>query len=165
MIRSVRFVANPREYRNPLSVSVADILERECQYVIADWFSRVEHEPVLKSIPLSYEERTGFLHLLLQDVIKRLRLDWDAKASVSKAAASHGDLRRKQSYPVAMVVDESRLLEIAIFSTLHKNVKNLEFGTLLLDVMTIADELDAQLKEQVRCFMPFSCSEINLTHH
>jgi hypothetical protein len=134
------------------TASVADILDRESKYVIADWLARVEHEPELKSIPLSYEERTGFLPLLLHDLIRRLRLDAGTKAPVSKAAAFHGDLRRQQCYPITLIVDESRLLEIAIFSTLHKHVRNLEFSTLLLDVVTIADELDAQLKEQVLCF-------------
>jgi hypothetical protein len=38
-------------------------------------------------------------------------------------------------------------------STLHKNVKNLEFSTLLPHVVTIADEEDAQLKEQILRFM------------
>ena len=41
--------------------SVADILERELQSVIADWLRRVELEPDLKCIPLTFEERTGHL--------------------------------------------------------------------------------------------------------
>ena len=45
-----------------------------------------------------------------------------------------------------MAVEESRLLQVSIFSTLHKNVKHLEFNLLLPDVVTIADEVDAQLK-------------------
>jgi hypothetical protein len=49
------------------------------------------------------------------------------------------DLRRKQGYTVAMAVEESRLLQVCIFTMLHKNVKNLEFSTLLPDVVTIAD--------------------------
>jgi hypothetical protein len=36
---------------------------------------------------------------------------------------------------------------------LHKNVKQLELSTLLPDVVTIADEVDAQLKEQVLRFI------------
>ena len=48
--------------------SVADILERELQSVIVDWLARVEQEPDLKSIPLSFEERAG--HLLLAPLKK-----------------------------------------------------------------------------------------------
>jgi hypothetical protein len=82
----------------------------------------------------------------LHDVIARLRLDAGTKAPISAAAAVHGDLRHKQGYTVAMVVEESRLLQVTIFSTLHKNVKHLEFSLLLPDIVTIADEVDAQLK-------------------
>jgi hypothetical protein len=133
--------------------SVADIPERELQTVITDWLARVEQEPDLERIPLSYEERTGHLPHLLHDVIARLRLDAGTKAPISKAAAKHGDLRRKQGYTVAMAVEESRLLQVTIFSTLHKNVNNLVFSALLPDVVTIADEVDAQLKEQMLRFM------------
>jgi hypothetical protein len=133
--------------------SVADILERELHHVIRDWLGRVDHEPDLMSIPLSFEDRTGHLPYLLHDVIARLRMDTGTKAPISKAAATHGDLRRKQGYTVAMVVEESRLLQVTIFTTLHNNVKQLEFSALLPDVVTIADEVDAQLKEQMLRFM------------
>src|ERR1700689_393537 len=133
--------------------SVADILERELDAVIQDWLSRVENEPDLTCIPLSYEERTGHLPQLLHDVIMRLRLEMGTKAPISEAAGTHGDLRRKQGYTVAMAVEESRLLQVSIFSMLHKEVKRLEFSTLLPDVITIADEVDAQLKQQMLRFM------------
>ena len=154
MSKSAEFVSGPREYPAVASIeSVSDILDRELQSVIVDWLARVEQEPDLKRIPLSFEERTGHLPHLLHDVIARLRLDAGTKAPISKAAAEHGDLRHKQGYTVAMAVEESRLLQVTIFSTLHKNVKNLEFSTLLLDIVTIADEVDAQLKEQMLRFM------------
>jgi hypothetical protein len=52
-----------------------------------------------------------------------------------------------------MAVEESRLPQLSIFSMLHKNVKRLDFNKLLPDVVTIADEVDAQLKQQMLCFM------------
>jgi hypothetical protein len=154
MSKLAEFVTGPRENAGTATIeSVADILERELQSVITDWLARVEQEPDLKCVPLSFEDRTGHLPHLLHDVIARLRLDAGTKAPISKAAAEHGDLRHQQGYTVAMAVEESRLLQVTIFSTLHKNAKNLEFGTLLPDVVTIADEVDAQLKEQMLRFM------------
>ena len=133
--------------------SVADILDRELKHVIQEWLARVNKEPDLVNVPLNNEERTGHLPHLINDVINRLRLDAGSKAPVSRAAAEHGDLRRKQGYTVTMMVEESRLLQVSIFTTLHKNVKQLEFSALLPDVVTIADEVDAQLKEQMLRFM------------
>lgn len=154
MIETEKFVHGPRASEDSATrESVADILERELQSVITDWLARVELEPDLTCIPLSYEDRTGHLPHLLNDVIARLRLVEGTKAPISKAAAEHGDLRRKQGYTVAMAVEESRLLQVTIFSTLHKNATNLEFSLLLPDVVTIADEVDAQLKEQMLRFM------------
>jgi len=161
MTKTVEFVTGPRESGDTTTIeSVADVLERELQTVIVDWLARVEQEPDLKCVPLNFEDRTGHLPNLLHDVISRLRLDAGAKAPISKAAAEHGDLRRKQGYTVAMAVEESRLLQVTIFSTLHKNVKNLEFSLLLPDVVTIADEVDAQLKEQMLRFMAADAAKV-----
>jgi hypothetical protein len=133
--------------------SVPDILERELEAVIKDWLNRVEQEPDLACIPLTFEERTGHLPRLLHDVVARLRLDAGTKAPISEAAGSHGDLRHRQGYTVAMAVEESRLLQVSIFTMLHRNVKKVEFSTLLPNVVTIADEVDAQLKQQMLGFM------------
>jgi hypothetical protein len=133
--------------------SVADILERDLDAVIQEWLARVDKEPDLTAIPLSFEDRTGHLPQLLRDVIVRLRLDDETKAEISQAAAHHGDLRAKQGYTVAMAVEESRLLQVSIFTTLHKSQSHLEFDVLLPDVVTIADEVDAQLKQQMLRFM------------
>ena len=154
MSKTVEFVTGPRGSGDTTAIqSVADILERELHTVIADWLARVEQEPDLTCIPLNFEDRTGHLPHLLHDVIARLRLDVGTKAPISKAAAEHGELRRRQGYTVAMAVEESRLLQVTIFSTLHKNEKNLELSMLLSDVVRIADEVDAQLKEQMLRFM------------
>jgi hypothetical protein len=133
--------------------SVADILERESDALIHAWLGRVEKEPELARIPLSYEERTGHLPQLLKDVIARLRLSVEIKAPISEAAGFHGELRRKQGYTVTMAVEESRLLQVTIFTILHKNVNRVDFNALLPDVVTIADEVDAQLKQQMLRFM------------
>src|ERR1700730_18113084 len=133
--------------------SVADILERELEPTIHDWMGMVEKEPELNRIPLNYEERTGHLPKLLHDVIARLRLDTGRRGPISVAAGHHGDLRRKQGYTVANVVDEPRILQVSIFTTLHKNTNRVEFRKLLPDVVIIADEVDAQLKQQMLRFM------------
>jgi hypothetical protein len=52
-----------------------------------------------------------------------------------------------------MTVQESRLLQVTIFSMLRRNVRCLDFSTLLPDIAIIADEVDAQLKQQMLRFM------------
>jgi hypothetical protein len=161
MFKSVESVKRSEGNGHTVAIeSVADILERELDAVIQDWLSRVEKEPDLACIPLNFEERTGHLPQLLHDVIARLRLDAGTKAPISTAAAHHGDLRRKQGYTVAMAVEESRLLQVTIFSMLHKDVKRLDFSTLLPQIVTIADEVDAQLKQQMLRFMAADAAKL-----
>jgi hypothetical protein len=139
--------------RSGTTESVADILERELEPVIHDWMTLVEKQEDLMSIALSYEDRTGHLPALLREVVVRLRLDAGTKAPISIAASHHGDLRREQGYTVAMAVEESRLLQVCLFTTLHKNTSRIEYSKLLPDVVTIADEVDAQLKQQMLRYM------------
>src|ERR1035437_9731176 len=107
--------------------TVAQILERERDSLIHEWLALVEKQEDLMAFPLSYVDRTGPLPQLLADVIARLHLDSSTKAPISIAASHHGDLRRKRGYSVAMVVEESRLLQVCIFTTLHKSDKQLNF--------------------------------------
>ena len=69
------------------------------------------------------------------------------------AAHDHGVLRRIQGYTAAMMVEESRILQVSIFNTLQNNLGTVDFSTVLLDVMTIADEVDSQLKQAMLGYM------------
>jgi len=48
-----------------------------------------------------------------------------------------------------MLVEESRIFEVATFRTLHLYQNRLDQSQVLLDVITIADEVDRQLGETV----------------
>jgi len=133
--------------------SIADILERELTPTIKEWLRRVNLVPELTSISLSDDERTGHLPKLFNDLICRLRLDKDAKPPISAAAAAHGKMRVKQGYSASMLIEESRIFQVSTFGTLQLHQDKLNQQQVLLDVMTIADEVDAQLKETVRSFM------------
>ena len=135
---------------------VADVLEREMDFVIHEWMEMVGKQEDLMHISLNRDERTDHLPQLLRDVIARLRLDVCTKTPISAAASQHGNLRRKQGYTVAMMIEESRLLQVCLCTALHKSSSQLDFTKLLPDVVTIADEVDAQLKQQTVCYMAAS---------
>jgi CheY-like chemotaxis protein len=140
-------LANPVALGPLPTESVASILEHNLDVTIQDWMALVEQNHELTCIPLSFEDRTGHLPNLLADLIYRLRLPPNAKADVSIPAREHGELRRKQGYTAAMVVEESRILQVSIFSTLQNNLPRVDFSKVLRDVITIADEVDSQLKQ------------------
>jgi DNA-binding response OmpR family regulator len=126
---------------------VSAILERDSDPTIQNCMSRVQGNEELTAVSLNYRERTGHLPLPVNDLVRRLRLAPNARVPISSAARDHGVLRRKQGYTVPMVVEESRILQVSIFNTLQNNIGSVDFSTLLLDVMTIADEVDSQLKQ------------------
>ncbi|MGC2260930.1 MAG: response regulator [Candidatus Sulfotelmatobacter sp.] len=148
-----RKLANPVPHSLLPTRSVASILEQNLDATIQDWMALVEHDEELICIPLSLENRTGHLPNLIADLIYRLRLPHAGKAEISIPARQHGDLRRRQGYTAAMVVEESRILQVSIFNTLRKNLDKVDFSKVLTDVITIADEVDSQLKQAVLSYV------------
>jgi len=146
-------LANPRPVKRVQSESVASILERDTDLTIQNWLELVDRDTELTCVPLNNLERTGHLPKLLRDVVLRLRLDTGMAAPTSIAARDHGDMRREQGYTVPMVVEESRILQISIFRTLQRNLRSVDFSKVLLDVVTIADEVDSQLKQALSSFV------------
>jgi ActR/RegA family two-component response regulator len=146
-------LSNPKARMASNKEKVATILERAMDSIIRNWMTRVESNEELTAIKLSSQERTGHLPLLVGDLVRRLHLVHTTQALISKAAREHGILRRNQGYTIAMVVEESRMLQVTIFETLQNNLGEVDFSTVLLDVMAIADEVDAQLKQTVLGFM------------
>jgi hypothetical protein len=91
--------------------------------------------------------------MLFTELISRLRSPLGTTSCLSIASHEHGILRRNQGYTAAMVVEESRILQISIFKTLQDNLLTVDFSRVLLDVKTIADEVDSQLKQQILGYM------------
>ena len=136
---------------------VAAILQRCMLGVVEDWLARAKQAKELNHLQLSDEERTGHLPKLVEDLIVRLRKpsanSKDSDAVFSTSAVAHGKLRYQQGYTPAMLVHESRILQVTLFGTLQSNLSLLDFSLLLPDVMTIADEVDAQLTQSMDSYM------------
>ena len=136
---------------------VAAILDRCIASVVAGWLARAKESSELNHLSLSDNERTGHLPKLVRDLVVRLRKPSatakDSDAAVSEAAIAHGKLRYQQGYTPAMLVHESRILQVTLFGTLQSNLSLLDFSLLLPDVMTIADEVDAQLTQTMDSYM------------
>jgi DNA-binding response OmpR family regulator len=144
----------PRHHELKTPEPVATVLERHSSSTISEWLLRVNRNKGLGSVPLSNELRTGHLPTLLIELVRRLRTPHsdEGKARVSMAAVAHGKVRREQGYSAAMLVEESRILQVCIFKTLRSNLNALDLSLVLTDVMTIADEVDSQLGQTMVSF-------------
>jgi hypothetical protein len=138
--------------------SVSAILQRCAEVVVTNWLARAKRAPELNHLVLKDEERTGHLPKLIGDLVHRLNRPvtgspQDSDAIFSSAAVLHGELRYGQGYSPEMLVHESRILQVTLFETLKDNMNALDFSLLLPDVMTIADEVDAQLTQTMGSYM------------
>jgi DNA-binding response OmpR family regulator len=143
--------------KRPVKETVANILRRCSSDVVENWLARAKQSIELNHLKLSDEDRAGHLLKLVGDLVSRLSRNGsatkDSDAAPSAAAVAHGKLRYEQGYTPAMLVHESRILQVTIFGTLKDNLKSLDFSLLLPDVMAIADEVDAQLTQSMESFM------------
>jgi hypothetical protein len=149
-------VALPREIE-----TVATILERTTETTIQDWFKLVQTDEKVMAVPLTCEERCGLLPQMFRDLVHRLRSSKPigSKELISPSSAAHGLNRRKHGYTAAMLVEESRMLQVSVFQTLQNNLASIDFSVLLIGVLTIADEIDSQLSQAMASYIAESVSD------
>jgi len=141
--------------RNRQTDTVAKVLERTSGPVIQDWYKLILAERSVMSVPMSHDLRCGHLPQFFRELVARLLSSKPivSKASVSPAATIHGMNRRRSGYTAAMLVEESRLLQVTIFKTIQNNLTVIDPSLLLAGVMTIADEVDSQLSQTMASFI------------
>lgn len=144
-----------------LHETVATILERTSASSIEEWSDAVELDAALAGVWMSREDRSAHLPQLFRDLVKRLQAfkPLGSKELKSLSAGEHGETRRRQGYTAAMLVEESRILQVTIFHTLQKNLASIDFSTLLMSVMTIADEVDSQLSQTMASYVAEAAGE------
>lgn len=154
-----RLASGPHRLR--VVETVATILERSIGVTIEDWFDEVQKEKSLMAIPMSFDQRCGHLPSILRDLVIRLQSPetLGTHTHPSASAARHGQDRRRQGYTAAMMVEESRRLQVSIFRTLQNNLATIDFRLVLLSVMTIADEVDSQLSQAMESYLAESLAE------
>jgi hypothetical protein len=136
---------------------VAAILQRCTSSIVENWLTRVKKNKELNHVSLTDNERTRYLPKLIEDVIVRLREPntpgEESDSLRSAAAVDHGKMRKLQGYTPAMLVHDSRILQVTLFEMLQSNLNALDFSVLLPDIMTIADEVDSQLTQTMDSYM------------
>lgn len=123
---------------------------------------RTREDPGQASIILSFEARTFYVHRLFPDLMIRLRLPIGALPIAAKAAKEHGRMRRLPGDNIPMLIEESRFLQVSVFDSLREHLKSGQPSLVLLSIMTIADEVDSQLKQMVESYQEAAQEEFPL---
>jgi CheY-like chemotaxis protein len=156
MVESIkRRIAVGSNYDHPKVETVATILERQVAICMEDWLAKVQTDGRLTIVTLTPEQRYGHLPQMFRDLVIRLRADLPLGSDerLSRTASEHGLSRRRQGYSAAMMVEESRILQVCIFHMLENNLATIDFSVLLSQVMTIADEVDSQLRQAMESYV------------
>jgi len=156
----------PTTSLRPAKESVAAILDRDLPITIQRWLSRVEEVPELNALALAAKDRTEYLPAIMESITARLRSAraFGAPECANPIAAAHGRLRFRQGYTAPLIVYESRILQVCIFETIERNLSTVDFTKVLPDIMTIADEVDCQLKQAIESFLTIERGEPNRAH-
>ena len=148
-----RVAAGPVRAREVLGVD--EVLDRHTETTMQCWINYVNAEPRMAAIAMSYDDRVAYLPQLFHDLIKRVRsgIAIAARDKSSIAATLHGVVRRQQGYTAAMLVEESRMLQLSIFETLQNNLDEVDCRSLLSSVMIITDEINSSLSQSMTSFL------------
>jgi hypothetical protein len=113
----------------PASIEGVAAIQTRCKAaLIQAWLVRTNRTPELDHLLLSDEERTVHLPKLVDDLVERLsRPQLPDKDSDAIASLAHGKLRRKQCYAAAMLIHESRILQVTIFRNIAQEFEHAGF--------------------------------------
>lgn len=136
--------------------TVATILENDCTATIQNWLARVDGSPPGSGA------RAARLRAAYRPPASPVRGTRGTAAPATKPGRQTLDLpggrrTRQDTAPAGLHRrhdgEESRMLQVSIFQTLQNNLPRVDFSLLLVDVMTIADEVDWQLTQAMRSYM------------
>jgi YesN/AraC family two-component response regulator len=148
VIRQLLAQETPAKRHEPIE-DAATILERETPAITEAWLAQMEDGGSLARSKLTVAERSEHLPDALRDIIFRLRYPRPIGSApqFSMTALQHGARRRRQGIGAATMVEEARALQIALFQTIGKNMQRIDLGQLPGALMSIADEVNAQLMQ------------------
>jgi YesN/AraC family two-component response regulator len=146
---------------NPVSgglkdcVKLAPFLRDHEPEIIARALAGMKSHTRLSRVPLSDEERTDHIPVVVQETAAQLESSKPDRPTdrVLAAGARHGESRRKQGYGLPMLVDDTRVLDSAIYDVVQNNLIRLDLSTLIPDLSRLNDALEAQLQEAVQAFV------------
>jgi len=136
----------------PTSLRVPEVVERNKDWIVAEWLQRVGADSETRSIPLSDADRKDHVPGLLEEAINHACDRPIMEEKRQKDAEKHGTLRYHQGYTVPMLIVEARFLRDVIADCIRRNFLVIDLSNLIADMTKISDTLSLELEESVRAF-------------
>lgn len=135
--------------RTPRTLNVepiVEVLERERDRVRTVW-----HEKMREAGTLPDGVGAAELEQSIDEVLYRLRnpQPLGQMTLFSMNAMQHGAARRRKGLRSTVLVEEARALQVALFQAIGANLERIDLGQLPGTLMSIADEVNAQLAQSL----------------
>jgi len=124
-----------------------EVIAKHRDAIFESWYAAVEEHTEIKEIPLPREERIDGLPAVLDELVRPMEPDQETRPDSRTAAAEHGRKRRKQGYPIVLLLEETRILHHVISDCMQKNLLTIEISNLIPDLL----EIDERMNRMLRC--------------
>src|SRR5579864_7171605 len=147
-------INSPRVAHSVKAQPLASFLRVSADEIVKRVLEGMKNDPRLSKLPLSDRERTDHIPEMMAEIVKQLESEHpdEPTGATLKAGAKHGEVRKQQGYSDLMLVDDTRVLDSAIYAIVQENLLGIELSTLVPDLSRLNDSLETHLQESLRAF-------------
>jgi YesN/AraC family two-component response regulator len=145
-----RKLAEPEKLHNRCNQRLSDCLRERTEDISRRALGHMKANPRLAEVPLSDQERIDHIKEMIKEILAEL--EHQPKAH-SGAGLVYGRRRRQQGYSLAMLVDDRRAVDMAIYDVVREKLLDIDLSTLLNDLSRLNDSLDSQLQQSLTDFI------------
>ena len=132
---------------------ISQILQELSPEIVRQFIEKFRAHPNFQQSRLAEHELREHIESVLSELIHRVRTGaTELSPETIAAAEKYGAARHGQGYSVEMLVSECNLVEHVISAALQNNLLRIEMSTLIRDMISIGEALNAYTEEAVGGF-------------
>jgi CheY-like chemotaxis protein len=135
---------------------LAAIVRRHQSELLRQWLRKTPSPQPLSPPRAPNGEQLGELPLVIEQIAKVLEADqWPAELpeGLLSSALRHGRLRRRQHYPLEMIVQELRVLQREFYALMFEKLLEIEMRHVLRDLAALTDMFGAWTEKAIIAFL------------
>ncbi len=129
------------------------IIRKNKESIIDDWYAAVESHPEIARIPLTRDQRVDDLPQVLDELVRDTPPNALIADKMHSASVRHGAVRRKQGYTTPLLLEETRILHRVISDYMQKNLLSIDISNLIPDLLEMHDRIHKMLRVSVEAFL------------
>ncbi|MGZ4812954.1 MAG: response regulator [Terriglobales bacterium] len=146
---------NPQPHHRIHAKRLGAFIRDSLDAILARTLNFMKSHRKLGSLPLTDEQRIDNLREVLLSIVRTL--ENESATGLSDAAralaAAHGCTRLAQGYTLPLIVDDTRLVDQAIYELVQQSLLELDLSYLILDLRRLNDNLETMLQESLNAYL------------